>query len=136
MWKKIVAMLLFCLAATSFAAVDVNKATVAELDSVKGIGPATSRAIIAERKKGNFANWKDFIDRVKGVREATAIKYSRGGLTINGELFAGFNPPVAKPDPKAEARIAAESTDGDKVLQQTLKVMETPVPDNKPAVRK
>lgn len=136
MWKKIFAVLVFCSAAACFAAVDVNKATVAELDSVKGIGPATSRAIIAERKKGNFASWKDFMERVKGVREATAIKYSRAGLTINGELFAGFNPAVAKPDPKAEARAAAENAEGDKVLQQTLKIMATPVPDNKPAARK
>ncbi|MES2423552.1 MAG: helix-hairpin-helix domain-containing protein [Pseudomonadota bacterium] len=136
MLKKILAVLALTWAASCFAAVDVNKATVAELDSVKGIGPATSRAIVAERKKGNFANWKDFIERVKGVREATAIKYSKAGLTINGALFTGFNPPAAKADPQAEARAAAETAEGDKVLQQTLKVMATPTPDSKPAARK
>ena len=50
MLKKILALLAMLYAAASFAAVDVNKATAAELDAVKGIGPTTSKAIIDERK--------------------------------------------------------------------------------------
>jgi hypothetical protein len=52
MLKKILAILVMLYAAACFAAVDVNKATAAELDGVKGIGPAISAKIIDERKKG------------------------------------------------------------------------------------
>ncbi|HXE50683.1 MAG TPA: helix-hairpin-helix domain-containing protein [Ramlibacter sp.] len=89
MWKKILAVLAMLYAAASFAAVDVNKATAAELDSVKGIGPAISSKIIDERKKGNFKDWQDFIDRVKGVGEKNAAKFSTEGLTVNGSSFKG-----------------------------------------------
>ena len=76
MLKKILAMLAMLYAAATFAAVDVNKATAAELDGIKGIGPAISSKIVDERKKGNFKDWSDFIERVKGVGEGNAAKFS------------------------------------------------------------
>jgi competence protein ComEA len=69
MLKKILAILAMLYAAASFAAVDVNKAKVADLDGIKGIGPAMSKRILDERKKGHFKSWEDFISRVKGVGE-------------------------------------------------------------------
>ena len=39
MFKKILAALAALFAAAAFAAVDANKATQAELEAVKGIGP-------------------------------------------------------------------------------------------------
>ena len=51
MIKKILAAMVMMYAAVSFAAVDVNKATAAELDSIKGIGPAISAKILEEKKK-------------------------------------------------------------------------------------
>ena len=51
MLKKILAVMVMMYAAVSFAAVDVNKATAAELDSIKGIGPAISAKILDEKKK-------------------------------------------------------------------------------------
>ncbi|MEO7493799.1 MAG: helix-hairpin-helix domain-containing protein [Massilia sp.] len=36
----------------AFAQVDVNKADAAALDSIRGIGPKTSKAILDERAKG------------------------------------------------------------------------------------
>lgn len=39
MLKKILAIVAMLYAAAAFAAVDVNKATAAELDGIKGIGP-------------------------------------------------------------------------------------------------
>ena len=50
MFKKILASSLALFAAISFAAVDINKATVADIDSIKGIGPATSAKMLDERK--------------------------------------------------------------------------------------
>lgn len=69
----------------AFAQVDVNKADAAALDSVSGIGPAKSKAILEERKKGEFKDWSDFEQRVKGVGEKNALKLSAAGLVVNGK---------------------------------------------------
>lgn len=87
MLKKILAVLALLYAAASFAAVDVNKATATELDAVKGIGPAMSKRILDERKKGDFKSWDDLISRVKGVGGKTAARYSGEGLTVNGQAY-------------------------------------------------
>ena len=87
MLKKILAILAMLYAFAAYAAVDVNKATAAELDAIKGIGPVTSKAIVDERKKGDFKNWDDLITRVKGVGEGNAAKFSAEGLTVKGETY-------------------------------------------------
>jgi competence protein ComEA len=86
----------------AFAQVDVNKANQAELDGVKGIGPAKSKAIVEERKKGgNFKDWDDFAKRVKGIGDKNSVKLSQAGLTVNGESKPGA--PASK-DAKKEAK--------------------------------
>lgn len=60
MFKKLLAFFAAMSLVAAFAAVDVNKATEAELDGIKGIGPVTTKLIISERKKGEFKNWDDF----------------------------------------------------------------------------
>jgi competence protein ComEA len=102
MLKKILALFLMLYAAVAMAAVDVNKANDAQLDAVKGIGPATSKAILAERKKGDFKDWSDFIARVKGIGDKKAETLSKEGLTVNGEPFKAAA--AAKKDAKAEAK--------------------------------
>src|SRR5689334_24879043 len=102
MWKKILAVLVMLCATIAMAAVDVNKATEAQLDSVKGIGPVTSKAIVAERKKGDFKSWQDFIDRVKGVGEVRAGKLSAEGLTVGGESYKAAA--VTNKDAKSAAK--------------------------------
>ena len=113
MFKKLLAFFAAMYMAVSFAAVDVNKATAAELDGIKGIGPSISAKIIDERKKGNFKDWNDFIERVKGIGEGNAAKFSSEGLTVGGAGFKGAaaapaaskkdNKPVAAAAPTAKA---------------------------------
>ena len=98
MFKKILLIITMLYAAAAFAAVDVNKATAAELDSIKGIGPGISAKILDERKNGNFKDWSDLIARVGGVGEKTAAKYSAEGLTVNGKKFSQAT--AAKSDAK------------------------------------
>lgn len=105
MWKKLLAALAMCCAtAMAMAAVDVNKATEADLDALKGIGPVTSKLILNERKKGAFKDWQDFITRVKGVGESRAAKFSEEGLTVNGQAFRPVA--TAKKDAKADKKEA------------------------------
>ena len=108
MLKKILALRAMLYAAASFAAVDVNQATAAELDSIKGIGPSVSTKILDERKKGNFKDWSDFVDRVKGVGQGNAAKFSKEGLTVNGEAFKGAAPAAKKAEAAKPAASAAK----------------------------
>ena len=108
MFKKMLALVAMLFAAAAFAAVDVNKATAAELDGIKGIGPAISGKILDERKKGNFKDWTDFIDRVKGVGEGNAAKFSAEGLTVGGAGYKGVAAPAAKKDDKPAATAAKD----------------------------
>ena len=113
MWKKILVVLAMLYAAASFAAVDVNKASAAELDSVKGIGPGISGKIIDERKKGSFKDWNDFITRVQGVGEGNAAKFSAEGLTVNGSSYKAAattkkDEKTAAKEDKKEAKAAAK----------------------------
>lgn len=106
MLKKAMAGLALCFAAhIAHAAVDINKATEAELDSVKGLGPGTTKLILEQRKSGTFKNWDDVIDRVKGIGPARATKLSAEGLTVAGEPF---KPAVAKPKARTDAKPAVE----------------------------
>ena len=108
MLKKILAILALMYAAAAFAAVDVNKASAAELDAVKGIGPATSKTIVDERKKhGDFKSWDDFISRTKGIGDTKAANLSREGLTVNGAEYkkaAAQADKAAKKEEKKEAK--------------------------------
>lgn len=82
----------------AFAQVDVNKATQATLEGVKGIGPSTSQKILDARAQGGpFKNWPDLTERVKGIGDKTAIKLSDAGLTVNGHSLpnAGVVPSFA-----------------------------------------
>lgn len=102
MFKKILAFVAAMYMAVSFAAVDVNKATAADLDGIKGIGPVISGKIVEERKKGEFKDWNDFMERVKGVGEKNAAKFSAEGLTVGNAGYKGAAP-AAKKDAKPVA---------------------------------
>lgn len=125
MLKKILAIIALLYAAASFAAVEANTASAAELDGIKGIGPGLSGRIIEERKSGDFKDWSDFIGRVSGVGDKTAARFSKEGLTVNGKKFGAAaaakkadaahrkhagSPASAKPSAATEAAPAQASS--------------------------
>jgi len=87
MLKKILAIVTMLYAALALAAVDVNKATAADLDGIKGIGPSMSGKILDARKKGEFKDWADFVERVKGIGDSSAARLSAAGLTVGGAPY-------------------------------------------------
>ncbi len=99
MFKKLSMFVACFLATVAMAAVEVNKATEADLDGLPGIGPATSQLILNERKKSEFKDWPDLMRRVKGIGEAKAAKLSAAGLTVGGVGYK--DKPVAKTSAKA-----------------------------------
>ena len=114
MFKKFLFIIALLFAGTAFAAVDVNKASAAELDGIKGIGPAMSEKIINERKTSEFKDWNDFINRVGGVGEKTAARFSAEGLTVNGKRFsAAAQAKADKKKKEAEAKASKTASKAD-----------------------
>ena len=84
------------------AATDVNQASQAELESVKGIGPGLANKILKARATGTFKDWGDFVDRVPGVGPGNAARFSQAGLTVAGSAYA-HQPAGAQGKPAAKA---------------------------------
>ncbi len=113
MLRILIATLLAAFAFAAQAAVEVNKASQAELESIKGIGPALSSKILGARKSGEFKNWADLVDRVGGVGPGNAAKFSQAGLTVNNIAYNAPAAPAlaAKPvDRKVETAPAKAAT--------------------------
>ena len=109
MFKQIILALGALVAVTAFAAVDINKASQAELEAVKGIGPSMAAKILSERQKAPFKDWNDVIERVKGVGGHGATRFSSGGLTVDGAAYTGAaaSKAGAKSRKKADGKSAA-----------------------------
>jgi competence protein ComEA len=86
------------LAANPCTALEINQATAAELDSIRGIGPGLSTPILAERSKAPFQGWADLLARVKGIGPVTAARFSAQGLMVDG---AAYEPPTRAPQRSA-----------------------------------
>ena len=90
-WRGVVRGLLSSVVALMFCdavlALDINQANEAELDSVKGMGPALSAKVLKARAQGPFKDWRDLMQRVSGIRHNKAEQFSKQGLTVDGQAF-------------------------------------------------
>ncbi|HJT51600.1 MAG TPA: helix-hairpin-helix domain-containing protein [Nitrosospira sp.] len=74
---------LIALVAEAQAAVNINTATQAELETLQGIGPTKAKAIIDHRKKNGSFKSADDLQKVSGIGPATVQKL-RKDITISG----------------------------------------------------
>jgi len=119
MIKNLFAALLAFIASAALAAIDINKATQADLESIKGIGPVISTKILDERKKGGpFKDWNDVLTRVKGVGEGNASKFSADGLTVNDKAYRPAAASTTK-DAKVTAKAEADAKSDKKAETKT-----------------
>lgn len=79
----------------ALAAVNLNTATVAELDAVKGIGPGKAKAIVEYRDKNGPFKAVDDLKGVKGFGDKSVDK-------LRSELTVGDAPAAAPARRKAE----------------------------------
>ncbi|MEO6830665.1 MAG: helix-hairpin-helix domain-containing protein [Chitinophagaceae bacterium] len=79
----IVLVALFAFTGAAYAAVNINTATQAELETLQGIGPAKAKAIIDHRKKNGSFKSADDLEKVKGIGPAT-LKRLRKDITVGG----------------------------------------------------
>ena len=119
MIRNFLALLLAVFALNAFAVIDVNQASQADLETVKGIGPGLSAKILKARQTNSFKNWDDLVDRVSGVGPGNAARFSQAGLTVSGAAYtASADKPAkaakaakAEKAPKAKATKKAEKAD-------------------------
>ncbi len=90
------AALALTLSSVCMASTELNDATEAELDSIKGLGPSSTARILKAREQGPFKDWADFLKRVKGFKAKGAEHLSGGGLTVNGAPFVPATDAKAK----------------------------------------
>ena len=89
--KKILLALVACLSfsMTVFAAVNLNTATQAELESLKNVGPAKAQAIIDYRKKsGGFKTVED-LNNVPGFGDKTMANVNYPAVNDGASNFNG-----------------------------------------------
>lgn len=83
--KRFIALLVAGLASIQFgyAAVNLNTASQAELETVKGIGPAKAKAIVEHRNKNGPFKSVDDLKEIKGFGDKMLSKM-RPELTVAG----------------------------------------------------
>lgn len=78
---------LLLLLISTAGAVDINSANQAQLEAVRGVGPALAEQILEARRERHFAHWADFIARVPGVGAKRAAQLSAAGLTVGAAAY-------------------------------------------------
>jgi competence protein ComEA len=99
--RRLITIATFLWASASFAVTEVNQASEAELDGLKGIGPSLSGKIMAARQQGPFTSWPDLMRRVKGISDKSAARLSAAGLSVNG---SGYPSAPGKPEQPTTAQ--------------------------------
>ncbi|KVN99783.1 competence protein ComE [Burkholderia ubonensis] len=123
------------LTAAFATAVEVNTADQAALESVKGLGPVKSKAIIDERtKNGPFKDADDLANRVKGLGTKSVAHLEENGLTIGGSA----TPPkgVKASKPAATPATTAPATTGAATTTAPAPAASAPEAASKPAKTK
>lgn len=98
MKRYFLGMVALFVSSLAFAVVNINTATQAELESLKGIGPEKAKAIIEYRTKNGAFKTVDDLDKVKGIGKATLDKL-RPDISVGGAA-AKPAPAAAKPADK------------------------------------
>ena len=75
---------ILCLSMTSVQALEVNEASEAQLDGLRGIGPPFTRRLLDARQQQAFLSWHDLMSRVAGMGPKVARSLSQQGLTVQG----------------------------------------------------
>jgi len=96
--------------------VEINTATDEQLQSLRGIGPAMARRILAERARAPFSSLADFDERVKGVGAITLRRWVTDGLVLATPVPASGRQRPSALSGRAAAAPVIEQFEGGGVL--------------------
>lgn len=85
--KKTAVLVTGLFAGLCWADIELNTATEIDLDGLKGIGPATTRQVLAERQRAPFKDWPDVLARIRGLGPHKAMQLSDQGLSVGGTPY-------------------------------------------------
>ncbi len=105
MRRWLVAGLLIACAAAAAPSADVNLASLAEIERIKGVGTSLAANILEARAQGAFKDWGDLIRRVKGIGPGNAEKLSAQGLRVNDKPFSNQQTPSLPAAPASRPQL-------------------------------
>ena len=90
-----------------YAAVNINTATQAELETLQGIGPGKAKAIIDYRKKNGPFKSVDDLEKVDGIGPGT-MKQLRKDIAVSGATAVKKDDKPAAKEEKKDTKPAAK----------------------------
>ena len=84
MKRFLLALVLLVISSIAIAAVNINTATLEQLEALPGIGPVKGQAIIDYRKANGPFKSIDDLKNVKGIGDATLDKIKQSGVSLTG----------------------------------------------------
>jgi competence protein ComEA len=116
MKKTIITLIAFLgLSFSAFAAININTASEAELETLSGIGPAKAKAIVEYRKKQGGFKSIDELENVEGIGTKT-LNNLRKDISLTGKTTA-----VVDTKAVGNVKAAASGSTGSKTVKPAAK---------------
>ena len=116
----LIVVTLFAFAGLANAAVNINTATEAQLETLKGVGPAKAKEIIEYRKKNGPFKSVDDLDKVKGIGQGL-MKKIRSDVSISGATTVKEEKSAVKEMKKDDKAAAKEMKKDEKSSAKDIK---------------